>query len=87
MDVEEEGVVRAVMVGSSAGVTMVITMEAALEVTVVVLGPIPGKAEGGWHVGPEPCRSAAVWEVGEPWGWGEIFRERKKRARDMEEGK
>lgn len=87
MDAEEEGVVRAVMVGSSAGVTMEVTMEAPLEVTVVVLGPIPGKVEGGWHVGVEQCRSAAVWVVGEPWGWGEIFRKRKKRARVMEEGK
>ena len=60
MDAEDEGVVRAVMVGSSAGVTMEVTMEAAVEVTVVVVGPIPGRVEGDKHVGVERCRSAAV---------------------------
>lgn len=59
MDKEEEGVVSAVMVGSSARVTIEGTMEAALEVTIVV-GLIPGQVDGDRHVGVEQCRSAAV---------------------------
>lgn len=78
MDAGEEGVVRAVTVGSSVEVTMEVSLEAA----VVVVGLVPGQVE--WHVGVEWWRSAAVWEVGEPGAWGEIFRERKKRV--MEEG-
>lgn len=60
MDAEEEGVVRAVMVGRSAWVTMEATMEAAVEVTVAVVGSVPGQVEGDRYVGVLWCRSAAV---------------------------
>lgn len=82
MEAEGEGVVRAVMVGGSA-------MEAAVAVTVVVVVG-PGKVERDRHVVMQRCRSAAVWEVGEPGGWGEIFRqeeEDKKKWRHVDEGK
>lgn len=60
MDAEEECVVRAVMLGSSSRVTVVVTMEDAVEVTVVVVGAIPGQVEGDRHGEVEQCRSAAV---------------------------
>lgn len=57
MDAAEEGVVRAVMVESSAGVIMEVTSEADVEVTVAVVCPIPGHKR---HVEVERCRAAAV---------------------------
>lgn len=57
MNAEEEGVVRTVMVGSSAGVLMEVTSEAAVEVTGAVAGLIPGH---GRHVEVKRCSSAAV---------------------------
>lgn len=56
MNAEEEGVVRPVMVESSAGVIEV-TSEAAEEGTVVVVGPIPGQRR---HVEVELVRAAAA---------------------------
>lgn len=44
MDAGQEGEVRAVTVGSSAAE---VTVEAAVKVTALVVGTIPGQLEGG----------------------------------------
>lgn len=84
MDEPENGVVRAVMLGSSAGVTMEVTMEPTVEVTVTVVSPTPGQVEGVRQVGVERGKFAAVWDVGEPGGWGEIWGEKEARERREE---
>lgn len=58
MDARVEGLVSAVMEGSSAVATMEVSVEAAVGVAVAVVGPIPGQVEGGGNVGLERCRSA-----------------------------
>lgn len=57
--------VKAVMVGGSGGVILEVTPE--LKMATAVSGPV----ERSWYVGVEQVRSAGVWGLGEPVGWGE----------------